>query len=84
MLRRGLEGCRAEEGLAVDIDVGPPDVGAGLVAPSPLQVVGDDEVEDVVVLGDTIRELEPREVEEAMVAEGGLCIVVVGLALERG
>lgn len=86
MLRHGLEleACCVEEGFAVDIDAGPPDVGAGAVAPSPLLVVGGDEMENEAVLGDTIRELEPREVEEAEVAEGGLRIVVVGPAPERG
>ena len=73
-----------EKGLVVNIDVGTLDVGAGAVAPLPLQVVGDDKVEDVVVSGETIQEVEPHEVEEAEVAEGGLHIVVIGLALERG
>ena len=77
MLRRGLEGCRAEEGLAVDTDADPPEVG---VAAAVLPVVGGDQIGDEVVPGDTVRELEPREIEEAEVAEGGLRVVVVGPA----
>ena len=81
MLRRGLEGCRAEEGLAVDTDADAPEVG---VAAAVLPVVGGDQIGDEVVPGDTVRELEPREIEEAEVAEGGLRVAVVGPAAERG
>ena len=79
MLRHGLEleACCVEEGLVVDIDTGPTDVGEGALATLPLHVVGGDKVEDEVVSGDTIQELEPHEVEEAEVAEGGLRIMVV-------
>jgi hypothetical protein len=74
-LRRGVEGYRAEEGLAVDIDAGTRDVAAAL-----LPVVRGDELGDEVRSGESGSVLEPSDVEEAEVAEGGLEVGGVGPA----